>query len=109
MAALHTFRRLLACQIGAVVSVCTEPLPRCSSNHTAKLWALNHSYRLEQQKMRLQVFMTFCEWDYEPVACEVLQNIPLRKGVVLVTFYVSRYHQRNRLLVARGKLSPCST
>jgi len=35
--------------------------------------------------------MTFREQDYEPVICEVLQNIPL-KGVALVTFYVSRYH-----------------
>lgn len=80
MAALHNFRRLLACQIGAAVSVCTEPVPRCGSNHAAKLRALNHSYRLEQRKMRIQVFMTFCEQSYEPVTREVLQNIPLRKG-----------------------------
>ena len=91
MAALHNFRRVLACQIGAVVSVCMEILPWCSSNHAAKLQALNHSYWLEQRKMRIQVFMTFREQDYEPVICEVLQNIPL-KGVALVTFYVSRYH-----------------
>lgn len=36
--------------------------------------------------------MTFCEQDYEPVTYEVLQNIPLRKGVALVMFYVSEYH-----------------
>lgn len=92
MVALHNFRGLLAYQIGAAVSVCTEPLPQCGGNHAAKLQALNHSYWLEQWKMRIQVFMTFREQDYEPVTCEVLQNIPLRKGIVSVTFYASRYH-----------------
>lgn len=109
MVALHNFRRLLACQIGAMVSVCTEPLPQCDSNHAAKLRTLNHSYWPEQWKMRIQVFMTFREQDHEPVTCEVLQNIPLRKGLALVTFYVSRYHQQTQLLLARGRLLPRST
>lgn len=64
MAAVHDFRRLLACQIGVPVSVGA----RLSLAVAVITAALNHSCRQEQCKMRMQGFMTFSKQRAERAA-----------------------------------------